>query len=202
MRKYITEYIGTFFLMLIVLAAGDPLAIGAILMAMIFAGAHISGAHYNPAVTLAVLIRGRIKLPEAVGYVMVQIAGALTAVLIINIMVGDAPRNLLDLEGKITEAIIAEVLGTMALAYVVLNVATAKGTAANGFYGLAIGFTIFACATGLGKFSGGAFNPAVAIGASTANLFAWNYIWIYLLGCFGGAILAALVFRISNPDDR
>jgi aquaporin Z len=202
MRKYITEYIGTFFLMLIVLAAGDPLAIGAILMAMIFAGAHISGAHYNPAVTLAVLIRGRIKLPEAVGYVMVQIAGALTAVLLINIMVGDAPRTLLDLEGKIPEAILAEVLGTFALAYVVLNVATAKGTAANSFYGLAIGFTIFACAAGLGKFSGGAFNPAVAIGASTANLFAWNNIWIYLLGCFGGAVLAALVFRISNPDDR
>ena len=202
MRKYITEYIGTFFLMLIVLAAGDPLAIGAILMAMIFAGAHISGAHYNPAVTIAVLIRGRIQLPEAVGYIMVQIAGALTAVLLINIMVGDAPRTLMDLDGKVFEAIIAEVIGTMALAYVVLNVATAKGTAANGFYGLAIGFTVFACAMGLGRFSGGAFNPAVAIGASTANVFAWTNIWIYLVGCFGGAILAALIFRISNPDDK
>jgi aquaporin Z len=200
MRKYITEYIGTMFLMLIILTAGDPLAIGAVLMAMIFAGAHISGAHYNPAVTLAIVLRGRMGIPEAIGYVMVQIAGALTAVLLNTLLTNDAVPASVSVE--VTPAIIAEVLGTCALAYVVLNVATAKGTAANGFYGLAIGFTVFACAVGLGKFSGGAFNPAVAIGACVAEVFQWKDLWIYLVGCFGGAALAALIFRINNRGDN
>ncbi len=200
MRKYLTEYIGTLFLMLIILTAGDPLAIGAVLMVMIYAGAHISGAHYNPAVTLAVLIRGKIGVPEAIGYMMVQIAGALTAVLLSKVLnENEVPTSI---SVNMTQALIAEVLGTFALAYVVLNVATAKGNAGNSFYGLAIGFTVLACAIGLGKYSGGAFNPAVAIGASVAEIFQWKDIWIYLVGCFGGAALAAIVFRINNPGDN
>lgn len=202
MRKFTTEYIGTLFLMLIILTAGEPIAIGAILMAMIFAGAHISGAHYNPAVTLAVLLRGRIGLPEAIGYIMVQVAGALTAVILYKIFTDNAAPVGIDAGSNLTQALMAEALGTFALAYVVLNVATAKGTAANGFYGLAIGFTVLALATGLGKYSGGAFNPAVAIGACVAGLFDWSALWIYIVGCFGGAALGALVFRINNPDDK
>lgn len=202
MRKYLTEFIGTLFLMLIILTAGDPLAIGAILMVMVYAGGHISGAHYNPAVTLAVWIRGKITLPEAIGYMMVQIAGALAAVLLVNIMVGDADRTMFDPSGQITEAIMAEVLGTFALAYVVLNVATAKGTTGNSFYGLAIGFTVLACAIGLGKFSGGAFNPAVAVGLNVAKIFNWADVWVYIVGCFGGGALAGLIFRMNNPGDR
>lgn len=202
MRKYLTEFLGTLFLVLVILTSGDPLAIGTILMVMVYAGGHISGAHYNPAVTLAILIRGRIKLPEAVGYMMVQVAGALTAVLLAKLLIGETPPATMNLGDKIMEPLLAEFLGTFALSYVVLNVATSKNTAGNSFYGLAIGFTILACAIALGKFSGGAFNPAVAIGASTANLFDWANIWIYLVGCFSGAILAALVFRFNNPDDR
>lgn len=202
MRKYITEFVGTFFLMLIILLAKDPLAIGTILMAMIFAGAHISGAHYNPAVTLAVLLRGRIGAMESAGYIITQLAAAAAGALVAGYLIPDVPVTQPMQINDTIAAVIAEVLGTFALAYVVLNVATAKGTAANGFYGLAIGFTVFACASTLGQFSGGAFNPAVAFGACVAGNFAWANIWIYLVGCFGGAALAALVFRISNPDDR
>jgi aquaporin Z len=85
---------------------------------------------------------------------------------------------------------------------VVLNVATAKNTSGNSFYGLAIGFTVFACAMGLGKISGGAFNPAVAFGQCVMKAFSWNNIWIYLVGCFGGAMIAAYVFSFDNPDDK
>ena len=201
MNKYITEYIGTMFLVLIILSSGDPLAIGAILMAMVFAGAHISGAHYNPAVTLAVVLRGRMGWPEAIGYMMVQVAGALTAVLVNNFLTENAVPATAGFADN-TRAVVVELIGTFALAYVVLNVATAKGTAANGFYGLAIGFTVLALAVGLGKYSGGAFNPAVAVGLSLAGIIEWSDIWIYLLGCFGGAAIAALIFRISNPDDK
>ena len=91
MRKYLTELIGTFFLVLtigmtVIGGKGDfaPIAIGAILMAMVFAGGYISGAHYNPAVTLAVLIRGKISAGDAVVYMIVQIAGGCAAGLVVD----------------------------------------------------------------------------------------------------------------------
>jgi aquaporin Z len=190
MRKYITEFIGTFFLVLIIGMTGNPLAIGAALMVMIYAGGHVSGAHYNPAVTLAVLIRGKISMGEAMVYMGSQLAGAAVAAFVIMV--------------DTTKALVSELLGTFALAYVVLNVATARTNAqpTNSFYGLAIGFTVYAMAVAFGEFSGGAFNPAVAVGASVMKAFDWANIWIYLVGCFGGAALAAIVFRIINPDDK
>jgi len=102
----------------------------------------------------------------------------------------------------IKKALVAEILGTFALAYVVLNVAVAKANAGNNYFGLAIGFTVMAMAFCFGDYSGGAFNPAVAVGGMVMKIFAWKYIWIYLLGCFGGAGLAAMVFKMNNPDDK
>ena len=200
MKKYITEFIGTFFLVLTVGLTGNPLAIGAALMVMIYAGGHISGGHYNPAVTLAVLIRRRITTGDAIVYMGSQLTGALAAALIVGIFQelpssADQPLN-------VTKALIAEVLGTFALAYVVLNVATAKATAGNSYFGLAIGFTVLAMAFCFGEYSGGAFNPAVAVGASVMKAFEWGNIWIYLVACFGGGALAALVFRMNNPNDK
>src|SRR5215204_3591718 len=203
MNKYITEFIGTFFLVLAVgFASGDHavLVIASALMVMIYAGGHISGGHYNPAVTLAVLIRGRIGMSDALVYMVSQLVGAVVAALLVAFF-KDMPTEPISVHDT-TKALIAELLGTFALAYVVLNVATAKGTAGNSFYGLAIGFTVFFAGSLLGSLSGGAFNPAVAVGASVVKAFAWSNIWIYVVGCFVGAALAALVFRMNNPDDK
>jgi aquaporin Z len=210
MKKYITEFIGTFFLVLTIGltvngGAGNmaPLAIGAVLMIMVYAGGHISGGHYNPAVTLAVLIRGRISVAESIQYMVFQIIGAAAAAFLVKYLIGDekmfgeAVAN-----PAVVKALIAEALGTFALAYVVLNVATAKANAGNSYYGLAIGFTVTVMAYSLGSFSGGAFNPAVAVGISFMKMAAWSDIWIYLVGCFGGAILAAIVFKTNNADDK
>ena len=202
MKKYITEFIGTFFLVLVIAMSGIPLVIGSILMAMVFAGGHISGAHYNPAVTLAVLLRGKIRVAEAIPYIIVQTGGAIVAALFATWLLGNPGIESLNLEGKISQALIAEIAGTFALVFVVLNVATAKGTANNSFYGFAIGFTVYAMAEAFGKISGGAFNPAVAIGLSFMKAFEWSNIWIYLVGCFGGAAVAAIIFSILNPDDK
>ncbi len=209
MKKYITEFIGTFFLvfvigMVVLGGKGDfaPMAIGSILMVMIFAGGHISGAHYNPAVTLAVLLRGRISGAEAIGYMIVQVIGACVASLIVMYFMNDKIAEQAVEMANTTKGLLAEFLGTFALAYVVLNVATAKGTSGNSFYGLAIGFTVLAMAYAPGVISGGAFNPAVAIGINIMKLASWNNIWVYLLGCFAGAAVAAFVFRINNPDDK
>ena len=202
MNKYITEFIGTFFLVMAAgLASGDHavLIIAATLMVMIYAGGHISGAHYNPAVTLAVLIRGKCSFNDAIIYWVVQLAGASVAAFTVIYFKGEATPMLVE---NSTKALVAEILGTFALAYVILNSATAKGTAGNSFYGLAIGFTVFAMGSLLGGYSGGAFNPAVAVGAGLMKAFDWSNIWIYLVGCFGGAIIAAVIFKINNPGDK
>ncbi len=174
-RKLTVELIGAFFLMFTVgmaVTAGSlaPLAIGSVLMVMVFAGGRISGARYDPAVTTAVLVRRGM----AVG-------------------LGYAPHAPAAVAGTGT-MLVVELLLTFALAYVVLNVATARDTANNSFYGLAIGSTLATGAFAAGSLSGGAFNPAVAVGASVLGMFAWSHIWICLLAEFAGGAAAAGVF--------
>lgn len=208
MRKYITEFIGTFFLVLtigmtVIGGKGDfaPIAIGAILMAMIFAGGYISGAHYNPAVTVAVLIRGKISVPDSVAYIIVQILGGCAAGLVVDYMAGDMETNTIAMANT-TKGIIGELAGTFALAFVVLNTATAVGTSGNSFYGLAIGFTVLAMAYAFGGISKGAFNPAVAISLSIMEFAPWSDIWVYVVGCFSGGILAGITFKAINNEDN
>ncbi len=202
MNKYITEFIGTLFL---VMGAAFGGAVGAslALMIMVYAGGHISGAHYNPAVTLSVWMRGKIEMKDAVMYWIFQFAGALIAGLLAVYVFGvEGSANCVIADDGGTKAIVAELLGTFALAYVVLNVATAKGTSGNSFYGLAIGGTVLAMAIALGKFSGGAFNPAVAIGLCIQKAFCWDQVWMYFVGALGGGALAAIIFSLNNPDDK
>ena len=202
MKKVITEFIGTFFLVMGA-ALGGGLGAALALMVMIYAGGHISGAHYNPAVSLAVWIRGKLSVGDMLGYWMSQFAGAILAAIVVgNIfeITGDSNCSI-PAEG-VTKALIAEFIGTFALAYVVLNVATAKGTIGNSFYGIAIAGTVLAMATIIGKFSGGAYNPAVAVGLIIQKTFCLSQIWIYVLASFAGGALAALVFRMNNPDDK
>jgi aquaporin Z len=99
-------------------------------------------------------------------------------------------------------ALLAEALFTFALAYVVLNAATSGDHEGNSFYGLAIGFTVAAGAFAVGGISGGAFNPAVAVGAATMGLFDWAKIWIWLLADLAGGALAGVVFLALNPKER
>ena len=208
MSKYIMEFVGTFFLVLTIgctvigNGAGPlaPLAIGASLMVMIFAGGHISGGHYNPAVTLGVWLRGKCETKYVAPYMLVQIAGAAIAALAVKYVKAGAvvaPMNLASLP-----ALLAEFLFTFALVFVVLNVTTAKGTSGNSFYGLAIGFTVMTGAFAVGNISGGAFNPAVAVGISLMGLSSWANIWIYLVAEFAGGTVAALVFKTVNPGDN
>jgi aquaporin Z len=205
-RKLLVEFIGTFFLVftvgMAVANAGDlaPLAIGAALMVMVFAGGHISGAHYNPAVSTAVFLRGKMESNEYAAYVVTQILGGIVAALIVIVLDYDADEAA-DFAGA-GKMLIVEFLFTFALAYVVLNVATARGTEGNSFYGLAIGFTVVVGAYAVGAVSGGAFNPAVAVGAMVMGLFSWGDIWIYLLANFAGGAAAAVVFLYTQPAEK
>jgi aquaporin Z len=209
MVKPLVEFVGTFFLVLTVglcvvePSAGNfaPIAIGSALMVMVYAGGHISGAHYNPAVTLAVLLRGRCELKDAIAYWVAQFLAAAAAAAVVYYLkdTGGAGE---DLKATVPQVLLAEFLFTFALAYVVLNAATAKGTSGNSFYGLAIGFTVLVGAFAVGGISGGAFNPAVATGAAIMKL--WNpaQVWMHFVADFAGGALAAIAFRAFNPDDK
>jgi aquaporin Z len=209
MKKYIVEFIGTFFLVvtvgLTVLKPGDagamaPLAIGSALMVMIFAGGHISGGHYNPAVTLAVFLRGKCSVADVVGYWVAQILGGVVAAAVALYLKGNPTVEAATPD--IPRALIAEFLFTFALCYVVLNVATAKGTSGNSFYGLAIGFTVLTGAYAVGAISGGAFNPAVAAGITVMGLSAVANIWIFLVANLAAGAAAGYAFRALNPEDK
>ncbi len=209
MKKYLVEFIGTFFLVLTIgmtvidpgAGALAPLAIGAALMVMIFAGGHVSGGHYNPAVTLAVWLRGRCAACDVPGYLVAQILAAVAAAKIVLMFKGVAACHACCCMGMNGQMLLAEFFGTFALCYVVLNAATAKGTANNSFYGLAIGFTVMTMAFAFGGISGGAFNPAVAVGITLMGL-AKTGLATYFAGNFAAAILAALVFKFVNPEDK
>lgn len=205
--KYIYEFIGTFFLVLTVgmtvLEPGSaglmaPLAIGSALAVMVFAGGHISGGHYNPAVSLAVFLRKQLTSRNLVLYWIAQLAaGALAAYVTIYLKGGLAPKPL---EPDHLKALLAEFLFTFALCYVVLNVATAKATAGNSYFGWAIGFTVLAGAYAVGTISSGAFNPAVALGITILNLSHWSNIWIFLVGNLLGGAFAAWIFNAAHPE--
>ena len=207
-RKLVCEAIGTFFLVLtigcVVLSkeAGiiPPLAIGSALMAMVYAGGHLSGAHYNPAVTLALTVRGRHPKAEVGPYWAAQIIGAVAAAFVAMFLTGEHKSN--PAPANLGAAGLAEFLYTFALAYVVLNVATAKGTAGNSFYGLAIGFTVLAGAFAVGSISGGAFNPAVAIGAGLMGAINLSSIWLHIVADLAGGFAAGAVFNFLNPEDK
>jgi aquaporin Z len=208
-RKYVVEAIGTFFLVFTVAACGfsgsafTPLAAGMVLMVMIYAGGHVSGGHYNPAVTMAVLVRRRIGPGTAAGYWIAQLAAGLIAALAARAIVNPAAVAALHPSGHALTAVgLVELLFTFALCYVVLNVATSRDQQGNSFFGLAIGFTVAAGAFAVGGISGGAFNPAVALGAAAGGLFAWTTLWIYLVVQVVAGAAAGLVFLALNPDDK
>ncbi|MGH7802143.1 MAG: MIP/aquaporin family protein [Thermodesulfobacteriota bacterium] len=208
MKKYVVEFIGAFFLVLTIgftviepgAGAMAPLAIGSALMVMVYAGGHISGGHYNPAVTLAVWMRGRCASSDVPGYMIAQVVAGVIAALIVLFVKGNPAIQ--PASPNIVPALIAEFLFTFALCYVVLNVATSKNTSGNSFYGLAIGFTVLIGAYSVGAISGGAFNPAVAVGITVMGLSSVANIWIFLVPNFVGGALAALVFNSLNPDDK
>ncbi len=209
MKKYIVEFIATFFLVftigMTVISPGigsfAPIAIGAVLMIMIFAIGHISGGHVNPAVTVAVWLRGKCSTGDVPGYIISQLLAAVVASYAVCYLKGEGIDAVVAKEIAVGPALLAEFLFTFALAYVVLNVATSKGTAGNSFYGLAIGMTVMVGAFAVGGISGGAFNPAVAVGISLMGLSAWANLWVFLVANFAGGVVAALVFKITSPND-
>jgi aquaporin Z len=210
MRAYLTEFIGIYFLVLTIgltVLGGTPfapLAIGASLMIMVFMGGHVSGAHYNPAVSIACAMRRKLPWSEVAPYVAAQLAGAVAAAITVYALL-DRTFTLAPSDGvSATKAVMVEALYTFALCLVVLNVATIQKTKGNSFYGLAIGFTIVVAAFAGGPLSGGAFNPAVGFGPILVHTMfgdgSLGNLWIYVVGPLLGAVLAAGAFAIQGEE--
>ncbi len=204
MKTYVMEFIGTFFLMLTIGASVispsiglfAPLAIGTILIALIYAGGPISGAHYNPAVTLGVYLSKKCPLKEVPYYLFAQLLGAVLAAYAVLFMKGAGNSASISL----VPAFIAELLFTFALVFVILNVAFSKRTSGNHYFGLAIGMTVLAGTYAVGNVSGAVFNPAIAVGLIVMGLSELTTIGVYLGSQLLGGVLAWQAFRIMEAD--
>jgi len=199
MKKYLTELIGTFFLVLIIGLSKNPLAIGFGLTILVYMGAHISGAHYNPAVSLAMLLRKEINISDFIKYILSQVLGASLAAYVVSIM----SSNMIvqpDLQEPVAIILLAELMFTYLLVFVILNVATHPNLKGNSFYGFAIGLTVMTGAYCVGPLTGGVFNPAVSIGPSlidlvTGNGISQHFLWYYLTAPVAGSIIAVIHFN-------
>ena len=211
-RKYLTEMIGTFVFMFAVLGivlsgtecvAATALGIGSVLMVMVYASGHISGGHLNPAVSVAAYLRGALPLGDLGPYIVAQLVGALAAFGVgFGLWHDKYATGTLDLTGTVWPAFLAELVFTFALCYVVLHTATSKDSAGNSFYGLAIGFVVTVGVVAVGAISGGAFNPAITFGLMLSGIFAWKFLWVYLIAQLLGAVVAAYAYKATTLDEH
>lgn len=211
-RKYLTEMIGTFVFMFAVIGivlsgsecvAATALGIGSVLMVMVYASGHISGGHLNPSVSIAAYLRGALPLSDLGPYIAAQLAGALVAFAVgFGLWHDKYSTGTLDLSGAIWPAFLAELIFTFALCYIVLHTATSKDSAGNSFYGLAIGFIVTVGVVAVGAISGGAFNPAITFGLMLSGIFAWKFLWVYLIAQVLGAVVAAYAYKVTTLDEH
>ena len=208
-RKYVVEFLGTFFLVMTICmtAVGgigqfSPLASGLMLVVIMYSGFHISGGHFNPAVSLAVYLRGKLNAGDVLPYIVGQFLGGTLAAMLAGFLLASmgtpeaSPKEL-----DIAPALISELLGTLLFVYVFLNLTTIKKTAGNVFYGLALGCTLMSTMYTFGGVSVGAFNPAIALSLTMANLTSWASIWVFLVANFAGGVLAAFLSQYVNGPE-
>ena len=203
-QKLTTEFIGTFFLSLTICtaavygSAGEyaPFGIAATLMVMIYAGGHISGAHYNPAVTVSIYLRGACDKEEVLPYIASQVIAAVSAAIVAETFKPDAFS--LEVAELGTDAVVAELLFTFALAYVILNVATTESTSGNGYYGAAIALVVLAGAITVESISLASFNPAVTSALIVSGKLTLADSWMHFVPQFIGAVLATYVYKSTQ----
>lgn len=207
-KRFIVEFIGTFFLSLVVcmcsfssLQGVSSLAPGLILIGLIYASGHNSGAHFNPAVSIAVFLRGKMGLNAVPLYILAQSLGGILAALITVLLTTNKSVPVLQLSSITLESMLAEFLGTFAIAYVILNVATSKNTQGNDYYGFAIGLAVVGCSFAFTGISGAAMNPAVALAMCFSKLSAFSNLWIYWIGEILGGVLASVVYLFLNGKE-
>ncbi len=208
MPRYLTEFVGSLFFVLtigLIVIARDPMApvaIGSALMVLVYMGGSVSGAHYNPAVTLALFLRGKMRRADLLPYWVAQILGATAGAYLAHMFTDQTFAPAPAATASAGVAFLVEMLYTALLALVVLNCAARETTKGNSYFGLAIGFTITIAAFAGGPISGGAFNPGVGIGSILIHCLDGNGtlkdLWLYIAGPLAGGVLGAVVFKLQG----
>jgi aquaporin Z len=222
LTPFIMEFIGTFFLTasisfnLINFLRSDSvfemqaaLGIGTCLVAVVYAGGHLSGAHYNPSITISVWVsrRNKITTLDAAIYIVVQIFAAFLAGMFQWAILSETFRITPASNVALLGAVVVEWFWTFLLDFVVLQTATTKPQAGNSFFGIAIGFTVLSGICSAGYVSGGALNPAILLGLNFSDAIAHGditrleYTWIYLIGGVLGGLSAGGLFHLTNRDE-
>ncbi len=207
MKKYFVELLGTFFLVFTigmvvvepVLGYMGPLVIGAVLIGLVYAGAGISGAHYNPAVTVTFWLRGVFSKSEILPYVFSQVVAAIAAGSLVLYLKGGPIVDTMDL--NVVPTFLVEYIFTFLLCFVIIIVATSPKTEGNRYYGFAIGMVVITGAYIAGGISGGAFNPSVAVGFITMGTANLHHIWIFILANFLGGITAPVLYKYLSSEN-
>ncbi len=199
LNKLKIEFLGTFFLILTIALTGNPLAIGGVLVALVYMGGYISGAHYNPAVTLSMMVTNKIKSAEAVKYIATQMTAGIFAALVYNLIAEKKFIPSIASDTNFVSAFFVELIFTFLLCSVILHVAATDKTKGNDYFGVAIGFTLMIAAFAGGPISGGAFNPAVGISPLLYDITNIGshlmHIGLYLAGPISGGIIAGIMYK-------
>lgn len=200
-RKYVSEFIGTFFIVLLISLSSctgsqqiSALFVGLLLTGLTYAFGHVSGSHFNPAITVAAYLRGIINSREVVPFIVAQSLGGILASVLCGFLVSSQELNPpASPEVSIGVLLINEVLGTLILVYTYLNLFFTRSTSGNTYFGLAMGMVYGACFYMFGLLSVSVFNPAVALGLAMAEVISWSTIWVFAIGSFAGGILSAFL---------
>ena len=209
MKKYSIEFLGTFFLLLISALTENPIAIGLGLASLIYVGAHVSGAHYNPAVSIAMVIRGEINKTECFKYCIAQILGAIAGSFIYFLITNNVFEIQPDSDTTRTQFLIAEFIFTFLLVITILFVGTHPKLKDNQFYGAAIGLTVIASQYSIAEISSSVLNPAISIGPAIFNIFSGQetnisldyspyYVFITILS----GVFAAFIFKFYLKENN
>ena len=207
MPALIVEFIGTFFLAFSVcvavgggIASGfAPMAVFAILAAMIYAGGHISGAAYNPAVSIGLWLRKRLTGKQCVAYIGVQVLAGVLAALFAD-AIPSLNLEATAMEVSLSTALAVEFLFTAALVWTVLSVATSAKTAGNSYYGFAIAAVVLSGALLVGPVSSAVFNPAVAAALHVLGALDTETFGCYLLAQSAAGAVGFWVFKLTSED--
>jgi len=207
--RLVSEFLGTYMLVLTVGlnvlggSTAGAFSIAAALMSMIFALGNCSGAHFNPAVTMAIIARGKCLVADGLEYMLVQIIAGVCAAFTYALVMNGKTFQLNPGTYRWDQVVIAEFMFTFVLAFVVLSVATTKNSLSQ-FFGLAIGMCVTVGGCAIGKISGGSLNPAVSIGISSSHLIGGGGGWpciVYTIVELSAGAFAALIFKLTQPSE-
>ncbi len=204
MKRYIVEFLGAFFVVLAVSLTENPLAIGLMYLAMLYVGARISGAHYNPAVTQAMWLRGAFSTAQLAPYFIAQLLGAVAAIALEYQLSGSLFVPDVSPEDNLYLICLLEVLFTFVLCYVYLVTRTTHSFKKSQLYGLILGFTLVGLAS-----MGGLFNPAIGVAAlflnrllSGAAISLGHNLLVYVVCPLIGSALAGFAFDYLEVPAR